>query len=164
MQPSGSPGVIGALSAGKYLLSAVDFDQFADRCHPGARSTRGPRQRVVEPPGPDLAGGTAQSHQGRFDVAATQGDRARVGSGNAVPILPPPPNPAAVPVGYLPNGMVSQTRSRSGQSNCGSSLRVRLSSKVRVRRDGDDAVPQQSRHPRRAGFASTGPKKATSLT
>ncbi|MGK9271077.1 M48 family metallopeptidase [Williamsia muralis] len=30
-QPSGSPGAIGVLAAGKYMLTSVDFDEFADR-------------------------------------------------------------------------------------------------------------------------------------
>lgn len=110
-QPSGSPGVIGALSAGKYLLSAVDFDQFADR----ATQERGPFVHIVN---------LLSSHPVLTWRAAALRNRTKagsmwlrpkpivrgVGSGNAVPILPPPPNPAAVPVGYLPNGMVSQTK------------------------------------------------------
>jgi hypothetical protein len=30
-QPSGSPGAIGVLAAGKYMLTSVNFDEFADR-------------------------------------------------------------------------------------------------------------------------------------
>ncbi len=110
-QPSGAPGVIGALSAGKYLLGAIDFDQFADR----ASQERGPFAVVVN---------ALSSHPVLTWRAAALRDRTRAGSilvrppvitrgagsGNAVPIIPPPPHPAAVPAGYLPNGMVSQTR------------------------------------------------------
>ena len=110
-QPSGSPGVIGALSAGKYLLSAVDFNQYADR----ATQERGPFVHFVN---------ALSSHPVLTWRAAALRDRTKsgalwlrpktitrdVGSGNAVPILPPPPNPAAVPAGFLPNGMVSQTK------------------------------------------------------
>ncbi|GED97557.1 hypothetical protein nbrc107697_15960 [Gordonia crocea] len=110
-QPSGAPGVIGALSSGKYLLSAVDFDQFADR----ATQERGPFVHLVN---------ALASHPVLTWRAAALRDRSRAGalwlrpktitrgagSGNAVPIIPPPPNPAAVPEGYLPNGMVSLTK------------------------------------------------------
>ena len=110
-QPSGSPGVIGALSAGKYLLSTVDFNQFADR----ATQERGPFVHLVN---------LLSSHPVLTWRAAALRNRnsagslwlrpktiARgAGSGNAAAIVPPPPNPAAVPAGYLPNGMVSQTK------------------------------------------------------
>ncbi|MFT4199280.1 M48 family metallopeptidase [Gordonia sp. (in: high G+C Gram-positive bacteria)] len=110
-RPSGVPGVIGALSSGKYLLSAIDFDQFADR----ATQERGPFVHIVN---------LLSTHPVLTWRAAALRDRTRpgailvrpntvvrgTGSGNAAPVVPPPPHPAAVPEGYLPNGMVSQTK------------------------------------------------------
>ncbi|MFW0784599.1 M48 family metallopeptidase [Gordonia sp. CPCC 206044] len=102
---SGAPGVIGVLSSGKYMLSAVDFDQFADR----ATHERGFFTWMVN---------ALASHPVLTWRAAALRDRTRagamlfrpktivrgVGSGNVVPI-PPPAHPAAVPDGTLPNGL-----------------------------------------------------------
>ncbi|AZG43972.1 M48 family metallopeptidase [Gordonia insulae] len=104
-QPSGAPGAIGVLSAGKYMLSAVDFDQFADR----ATHERGFFAWAIN---------AIASHPVLTWRAAALRDRTRagamlfrpktivrgVGSGNVVPI-PPPAHPAAVPPGVLPNGL-----------------------------------------------------------
>lgn len=104
-QPSGAPGAIGVLSAGKYMLSAVDFDQFADR----ATHERGVFTWAVN---------ALASHPVLTWRAAALRDRTRAGamlfrpktivrgagSGNAVPI-PPPPHPAAIAPGTLPNGL-----------------------------------------------------------
>ncbi|GAB09616.1 putative peptidase M48 family protein [Gordonia araii NBRC 100433] len=110
-QPSGAPGAMGVLAIGKYMLRAVDFDQFADR----ATQERGPFVHLVN---------ALASHPVLTWRAAALRDRTKsgamwlrpsavvrgAGSGNAVPIAPQPLHPAAVPDGYLPNGMVSQTR------------------------------------------------------
>ncbi|QKT06954.1 M48 family metallopeptidase [Gordonia sp. X0973] len=110
-RPDGSPGVIGALSSGKYLLSAVDFDQFADR----ATQERGFFVWLIN---------ALSTHPVLTWRAAALRDRTRAGailfrpveakrdagSGNAMTLIPQPAHPAAVPEGYLPNGMISQTR------------------------------------------------------
>ncbi|MFT3899736.1 MAG: M48 family metallopeptidase [Gordonia sp. (in: high G+C Gram-positive bacteria)] len=110
-QPSAAPGVIGVLSAGKYMLSAIDFDQFADR----ATQERGPFVHIVN---------LLATHPVLTWRAAALRDRTRpgamiarpkvivrgVGSGNVAPLNPQPPHPAAVPDGFLPNGMISQTK------------------------------------------------------
>ncbi|MGV9826606.1 MULTISPECIES: M48 family metallopeptidase [unclassified Gordonia (in: high G+C Gram-positive bacteria)] len=104
-QPSGAPGAIGVLSAGKYMLSAVDFDEFADR----ATHEKGPFVWVVN---------LLSTHPVLTWRAAALRDRTRAGalffrprtvvrgagSGNTTPITTPPP-PSAVPAGWLPNGL-----------------------------------------------------------
>ncbi|MFW0796411.1 M48 family metallopeptidase [Gordonia sp. CPCC 205515] len=104
-RPAGAPGVIGVLSAGKYMLSGVDFDQFADR----ATHERGFFTWAVN---------ALASHPVLTWRAAALRDRTRpgamlfrpkaivrgVGSGNVVPV-PPPAHPALVPDGALPNGL-----------------------------------------------------------
>lgn len=104
-RPSGAPGTIGVLSAGKYMLSAVDFDQFADR----ATLEHGFFTWVVN---------ALASHPVLTWRAAALRDRTRagamvfrpnrivrgVGSGNVMPIETPP-HPASVPPGSLPNGL-----------------------------------------------------------
>ncbi|NDZ93217.1 M48 family metallopeptidase [Streptomyces sp. SID6673] len=104
-RPRGVPGAMGVLSAGKYMLSAVDFDQFADR----ATHERGFFTWAVN---------ALASHPVLTWRAAALRDRTRagamlfrpkaivrgVGSGNVVPV-PPPPHPAAVAPGTLPNGL-----------------------------------------------------------
>lgn len=104
-QPAGVPGVIGVLGAGKYMLSAVDFDQVADR----ATHERGVFTWAVN---------ALASHPVLTWRAAALRDRTRpgamlfrpklivrgVGSGNVIPVPPPLP-PAAVAPGVLPNGL-----------------------------------------------------------
>ncbi len=104
-RPSGAPGVIGVLAAGKYMLSAVDFDQFADR----ATHERGVFTWAVN---------SLASHPVLTWRAAALRDRSRagamlfrpktivrgVGSGNVTPISPPE-HPAALPAGSMPNGL-----------------------------------------------------------
>ncbi|MEE4022655.1 M48 family metallopeptidase [Gordonia sp. PKS22-38] len=104
-RPAGAPGVVGVLSSGKYMLSAVDFDQFADR----ATHERGFFTWAVN---------ALASHPVLTWRAAALRDRTRpgamlfrprtivrgVGSGNVAPV-PPPPHPAAVAPGSLPNGL-----------------------------------------------------------
>lgn len=104
-QPTGAPGAIGVLSAGKYMLTAVDFDQFADR----ATHERGFFTWAVN---------LMSSHPVLTWRAAALRDRTRggsilfrprrfvrgIGSGNVTPV-PPPPHPAAVAPDSLPNGM-----------------------------------------------------------
>lgn len=109
-QPSGAPGAIGVLSAGKYMLSAVDFDEFADR----ATREKGLFVFIVN---------AMSSHPVLTWRAAALRDRTRggsillrprvlkrgIGNGNAMPVVPTP-HPAAQPPGALPNGLESQTR------------------------------------------------------
>ncbi|MBA5849672.1 M48 family metallopeptidase [Gordonia amicalis] len=104
-KPVGAPGAIGVLAAGKYMLSAVDFDQFADR----ATHERGFFVHLVN---------AVSTHPVLTWRAAALRDRTRagamllrprrivrgVGSGNVVAV-PPPPHPASVPPGSLPNGL-----------------------------------------------------------
>ncbi|MAU82216.1 MAG: peptidase M48 [Gordonia sp.] len=104
-RPAGAPGVIGVLSAGKYMLSAVDFDQFADR----ATQERGFFTWATN---------ALATHPVLTWRAAALRDRTRagamlfrprtivrgVGSGNVVAVVPPP-HPAAVAAGSLPNGL-----------------------------------------------------------
>ncbi|MYR05982.1 M48 family metalloprotease [Gordonia sp. SID5947] len=104
-KPRGAPGAMGVLSAGKYMLSAVDFDQFADR----ATHERGFFTWAVN---------ALASHPVLTWRAAALRDRTRagamlfrpkaivrgVGSGNVVPVAPPA-HPAAVAPGTLPNGL-----------------------------------------------------------
>ncbi|MDY6808738.1 MAG: M48 family metallopeptidase [Actinomycetota bacterium] len=104
-RPAGAPGVIGVLSAGKYMLSAVDFDQFADRAT---------HEHGFFP----WASNALSTHPVLTWRAAALRDRTRpgamllrprrivrrVGSGN-VAAVPPPPHPAAVAGGSLPNGL-----------------------------------------------------------
>ncbi|AVM00329.1 peptidase M48 [Gordonia iterans] len=104
-RPSGAPGAIGLLSAGKYMLSAVDFDQFADR----ATREKGFFVTLVN---------LFSTHPVLTWRAAALRDRSRsgslfrrptaikrgVGSGHAVPIAPPPA-PTDLPPGALPNGL-----------------------------------------------------------
>lgn len=104
-RPAGAPGTIGVLAAGKYMLSGVDFDQFADRAtHETGFFT--------------WAVNALASHPVLTWRAAALRDRTRpgamlfrpktivrgVGSGNVIPI-PPPAHPAAIPPGVLPNGL-----------------------------------------------------------
>nr|WP_223205012.1 M48 family metallopeptidase [Gordonia jinghuaiqii] len=109
-QPSGAPGAVGVLAAGKYMLSAVDFDQFADR----ATHERGFFTFLTN---------ALSSHPVLTWRAAALRDRTRagsmllrprqivrgVGSGNVVAV-PPPPHPATLPAGSLPNGIESPPR------------------------------------------------------
>ncbi|MFW0790171.1 M48 family metallopeptidase [Gordonia sp. CPCC 205333] len=109
-QPSGAPGAIGAMAAGKYMLSAVDFDELADR----ASREKGFFVFVVN---------AMSSHPVLTWRAAALRDRTRAGSmlwrpgtikrgignGNAMPVAPTP-HPAAQPPGALPNGLESQTK------------------------------------------------------
>ncbi len=104
-QPDGAPRAMGVLSAGKYMLRAVDFDQLADR----ATHEKGFFIFLVN---------LLASHPVLTWRAAALRDRTRpgailfrprtivrgVGSGNAVPVTPPP-HPAAVAEGSLPNGL-----------------------------------------------------------
>uniref|UniRef100_UPI003D8BEC2B M48 family metallopeptidase n=1 Tax=Gordonia sp. B7-2 TaxID=3420932 RepID=UPI003D8BEC2B len=104
-QPTGAPGAIGVLSAGKYMLSAVDFDQFADR----ATHEKGFFTFVVN---------AMASHPVLTWRAAALRNRTKagsmwfrpkqivrgVGSGNVVPIEPPP-HPVTTAPGALPNGL-----------------------------------------------------------
>ncbi|WP_074849286.1 M48 family metallopeptidase [Gordonia westfalica] len=104
-KPAGAPGAIGVLAAGKYMLSAVDFDQFADR----ATHERGFFVHLVN---------AISTHPVLTWRAAALRDRSRagamllrprrivrgIGSGNVVAV-PPPPHPASVPAGSLPNGI-----------------------------------------------------------
>ncbi|GAC49760.1 M48 family metallopeptidase [Gordonia aichiensis] len=104
-QPAGAPRAMGVLSAGKYMLRAVDFDQLADR----ATHEKGFFVFLVN---------LLASHPVLTWRAAALRDRTRagailfrpktivrgVGSGNAVPVAPPP-HPAAVAEGSLPNGL-----------------------------------------------------------
>lgn len=104
-QPSGAPGAIGVLSAGKYMLGAVDFDQFADR----ATHERGFFTFAVN---------AIASHPVLTWRAAALRNRTRagsilfrpstfvrgVGSGNVVSV-PPPEHPVTTPPGSLPNGL-----------------------------------------------------------
>lgn len=104
-RPAGAPGAIGVMAAGKYMLSGVDFDQFADR----ATHERGFFTWAVN---------ALASHPVLTWRAAALRDRTRpgamffrpkmivrgVGSGNVVPV-PPPAHPALVADGALPNGL-----------------------------------------------------------
>nr|WP_221247332.1 M48 family metallopeptidase [Gordonia humi] len=104
-RPDGAAPMIGALSSGKYLLSAVDFDQFADR----AVHERGFFIWVVN---------LLASHPILTWRAAALRDRTRsgailfrprwfvrgTGSGN-VAAVPAPHPPASVAAGSLPNGL-----------------------------------------------------------
>ncbi|GAA2372647.1 MULTISPECIES: M48 family metallopeptidase [Gordonia] len=108
-RPDGAHAAIGLLAGGKYLLSAVDFDQFADR--------------AVHEKGffVTLANAVA-SHPVLTWRAAALRDRTRAGaillrprqfvrgsgSGNVVPVPPPAP-PASTAPGSLPN-QLEQTR------------------------------------------------------
>ncbi|GAB18122.1 peptidase M48 family protein [Gordonia effusa NBRC 100432] len=109
-QPSGAPGAIGVLAAGKYMLSGVDFDEFADR----ASREKGFFVFIVN---------AMSSHPVLTWRAAALRDRTRagamlwrpgtlkrgIGNGNAMPVLPTP-HPASQPWGALPNGLESQTK------------------------------------------------------
>ncbi len=108
--PAGAPGAIGVMAAGKYMLSALDFDEFADR----ATRERGPFVVIVN---------ALSSHPVLTWRAAALRDRSRggsvflrpttmvrgIGNGNAAPIVPTP-HPAAAPPGALPNGLESLTK------------------------------------------------------
>ena len=109
-RPSGAPGAIGVLAAGKYMLSAVDFDEFADR----ATHERGFFVHLVN---------LLSTHPVLTWRAAALRDRTRagamwlrprrivrgIGSGNVVDV-PQPPHPAAVTPGSLPNGLEAPPR------------------------------------------------------
>lgn len=109
-QPSGAPGAIGAMAAGKYMLSGIDFDEFSDR----ASREKGLFVFLVN---------AMASHPVLTWRAAALRDRSRggamfwrpgilkrgIGNGNAIPVVPTP-HPAAQPPGALPNGMESQTK------------------------------------------------------
>ena len=104
-RPGGAPGAMGVLAAGKYMLSAVDFDQFADR----ATHERGFFTFLTN---------AMSSHPVLTWRAAALRDRTRagamllrpsqivrgVGSGNVVAV-PPPPHPATLGPDGLPNGI-----------------------------------------------------------
>ena len=104
-RPDGAAPMIGLLSSGKYLLSAVDFDQFADR----ATHERGFFVTVVN---------ALASHPVLTWRAAALRDRTRpgsmllrprrfvrgTGSGNVTHVAAPLP-PAHVSPGALPGGM-----------------------------------------------------------
>ncbi|MFT3714852.1 MAG: M48 family metallopeptidase [Gordonia sp. (in: high G+C Gram-positive bacteria)] len=103
--PAGAPPAMGVLAAGKYMLGAVNFDEFADR----ATHERGFFVTVVN---------ALASHPVLTWRAAALRDRTRAGamllrpkqvtrgtgSGNAV-VIPTPPPPTSVPPGSLPNGL-----------------------------------------------------------
>lgn len=103
--PAGAPPAIGVMAAGKYMLSAVDFDQFADR----ATQEKGFFVTLVN---------LLSTHPVLTWRAAALRDRTRagailfrprttkrgVGSGHTVPI-PTPPGPDDVPPAALPNGL-----------------------------------------------------------
>ncbi|MFT4086257.1 MAG: M48 family metallopeptidase [Gordonia sp. (in: high G+C Gram-positive bacteria)] len=103
--PAGAPPAIGLLAAGKYMLTGVDFDQFADR----ATQEKGFFVTLVN---------LLASHPVLTWRAAALRDRTKagaifrrprstmrgIGSGHATPI-PTPPQPAQVAPGSLPNGM-----------------------------------------------------------
>ncbi|MFT3662834.1 MAG: M48 family metallopeptidase [Gordonia sp. (in: high G+C Gram-positive bacteria)] len=103
--PAGAPGAIGLLSAGKYMLSAVDFDQFADR----ATREKGFFVTMVN---------LLSTHPVLTWRAAALRDRSRagalfrrptafkrgVGSGHTATV-PAPPEPTDQPPGTLPNGL-----------------------------------------------------------
>lgn len=104
-QPSGAPGAIGVLAAGKYMLSGVNFDEFADR----ATHERGIFAHVVN---------ATSTHPVLTWRAAALRNRTRAGSiflrpkefvrgtgsGNVVAIAPPH-HPVQVAPGSLPNGL-----------------------------------------------------------
>jgi len=106
-RPSGAPEAIGVMAAGKYMLTAVDFDQFADR----ATREKGFFVTLVN---------ALATHPVLTWRAAALRDRTRagalwrrpttvqrgVGSGNVAPI-PAPPAPIDLPDGALPNGLQS---------------------------------------------------------
>ncbi|MFZ2510888.1 MAG: M48 family metalloprotease [Gordonia sp. (in: high G+C Gram-positive bacteria)] len=108
--PAGAPPAIGVMAAGKYMLSAVDFDQFADR----AVRDKGFFVTVVN---------LLSTHPVLTWRAAALRDRTRagalfrrpttttrgVGSGNVFP-MPTPPGLDQVPPGSLPNGLVPPPR------------------------------------------------------
>lgn len=104
-QPSGAPGAIGVLASGKYMLSAVDFDQFADR----ATHERGFFTFVVNAMAthPVLTWRAAalrdRTRAGRIWFRPKQIVRG-VGSGNVVAV-PAPPHPVTTVPGSLPNGL-----------------------------------------------------------
>ncbi|WP_440713578.1 M48 family metallopeptidase [Gordonia sp. FQ] len=105
--PAGAPPAIGLLAAGKYMLTAVDYDQFADR----ATQEKGFFVTLVN---------LLANHPVLTWRAAALRDRTRagslffrprtarrgVGSGHTVPIATPPA-PREVPAGSLPNGLVT---------------------------------------------------------
>lgn len=106
-RPSGAPPAIGLMSAGKYMLGAVDFDQFADR----AVQEKGFFVTLVN---------LLSTHPVLTWRAAALRDRTRagaivlrprkttrgVGSGHTVDVPTPPP-PAEPAPGSLPNGLVA---------------------------------------------------------
>lgn len=105
-RPAGAPQAIGAMSAGKYMLGAVDFDQFADR----ATQEKGffvtlsnllASHPVLTWRAAALRDRTRAGAMVRRPRTVTRG----IGSGNAAPIPTPPP-PAEVAPGTLPNGLV----------------------------------------------------------
>ncbi len=109
-RPAGAPPAIGVLAAGKYMLSAVDFDQFADR----ATRDKGffitltnllATHPVLTWRAAALRDRTRAGSIVRRPRAATRG----IGSGHAVPV-PTPPAPAELPDGSLPNGLTNQPR------------------------------------------------------
>lgn len=105
-QPSGSPGAIGVMAAGKYMLSAVAFDEFADR----ATRERGFFVWLVN---------VLATHPVLTWRAAALRDRTRrgallwwprqatrgIGSGNTLTVATPEDS-SQVPDGTLPNGMI----------------------------------------------------------
>lgn len=106
-RPNGAPGAIGVLAAGKYMLTAVDFDQFADRATQqsgffvtlaNALSTH-----------PVLTWRAAalrdRTRAGSILLRPRQTKRG-IGSGHTVPI-PTPQAPALLPDGSLPNGLTA---------------------------------------------------------
>lgn len=109
-RPAGAPPAIGVLAAGKYMLSGIDFDQFADR----ATQEKGffvtlvnlmATHPVLTWRAAALRDRTRSGSLFRRPRAAKRG----VGSGNAVPIPTPPP-PAEMPDGTLPNGLVNSPK------------------------------------------------------
>jgi len=108
-RPDGAHAAIGTLAGGKYLLSAVDFDQFADR------ATHEKGFFVT-------AANALSSHPVLTWRAAALRDRTRAGSillrprnfvrgagsGNVIPVVAPPA-PTDLPPGSLPNKL-EQTR------------------------------------------------------
>nr|WP_234974406.1 M48 family metallopeptidase [Williamsia sterculiae] len=97
-QPSGSPGAIGVLAAGKYMLRMVDFDAFADRAtHEHGFFTWATNLVASHPVLTWRAAALRnRSSAGRMFFRPREVVRG-AGSGNATRVAPPPPPPHQVP-------------------------------------------------------------------
>lgn len=104
-QPSGSPGAIGVLAAGKYMLTSVEFDEFADRAtHEKGFFTWLTNLRSSHPVLTWRAASLRnRTVPGRMVFRPKHLVRG-VGSGHVQVLPPPAPHPPAVqgPAGYPP--------------------------------------------------------------